>query len=149
MTRKLRPCGTQSAYRRHLNRGEVPCAPCRAANSARQNPAGDSALRVGEQEWGKVLDDEPPKITWRRKPNGVFVATSVHDPHADTSPGAQAGRLRAAAEEAERGYAAQQAERERLEVLRLMRDQADGVAERFRKHRADNTPLMTAARTAL
>lgn len=146
MTRKLRPCGTQSAYRRHLNRGEVPCAPCRAANTARTNPGSESALRVGEREWGEVLDRDPPKITWRRKPNGVFVATSVHDPHADTSPGAQAGRLRAAADEAEREYAAQQAERARLEFLREMREEADEVAERFRKHRADNTPLMTAAR---
>ena len=30
--RELRPCGTLAAYRRHLRRGERPCAACRAAS---------------------------------------------------------------------------------------------------------------------
>lgn len=85
MPRKLRPCGTQSAYRRHLNRGEAPCAECRAANTARTNPGSQSALRVGEQEWGAALNANPPVITWRRKNNGIWVATSVQDPHAETA----------------------------------------------------------------
>lgn len=32
----LMPCGTESAYRRHLRRGEQPCVPCTEANAARQ-----------------------------------------------------------------------------------------------------------------
>ena len=28
------PCGTVSAYKRHLRHGETPCAACRAANAA-------------------------------------------------------------------------------------------------------------------
>lgn len=31
--RALSPCGTESAYRRHLRRHEEPCGPCRRANS--------------------------------------------------------------------------------------------------------------------
>lgn len=85
MTRKLRPCGTQSAYRRHLNRGEVPCAPCRAANTARTNPGSPSALRVGEQEWALELDANPPVIVWAKDHHGVFRAVSIDDPHAEKS----------------------------------------------------------------
>jgi hypothetical protein len=32
MTKALKPCGTTSAYRRHLHRGEQPCDACREAN---------------------------------------------------------------------------------------------------------------------
>jgi Zn ribbon nucleic-acid-binding protein len=28
-----KPCGTRAAYRRHRTAGEVPCAPCKAAQS--------------------------------------------------------------------------------------------------------------------
>ncbi len=34
MSRPLAPCGTPSAYRRHLRRWEHPCRPCRAAHAA-------------------------------------------------------------------------------------------------------------------
>lgn len=30
-SKRLRPCGTAAAYRRHVRRGEEPCAACRAA----------------------------------------------------------------------------------------------------------------------
>lgn len=30
---RLAPCGTYSAYQRHIRRGETPCAACRKANS--------------------------------------------------------------------------------------------------------------------
>ena len=30
------PCGTRSAYMRHLNRNETPCQACKDANSAHQ-----------------------------------------------------------------------------------------------------------------
>lgn len=32
--REPEPCGTREAYQRHRRRGETPCEPCRAANSA-------------------------------------------------------------------------------------------------------------------
>ena len=34
--RKLKPHGTPAAYRRHVKAGEVPCEPCREAESERQ-----------------------------------------------------------------------------------------------------------------
>lgn len=32
-TRELQPCGTPAAYMRHRAHGELPCLPCRVANS--------------------------------------------------------------------------------------------------------------------
>lgn len=94
MPRNLRPCGTQSAYRRHLNRGEAPCAECRAANTARTNPGSPSALRVGEQEWGAALDANPPVIVWRYCPfRKVQVAVSIHDPHTEKPQSVERRRL--------------------------------------------------------
>jgi hypothetical protein len=29
--RRVKPCGTEAAYKRHWRRGEVPCEPCRRA----------------------------------------------------------------------------------------------------------------------
>ena len=133
MTRKLRPCGTQSAYRRHLNRGEVPCAECRAANTARTNPGSPSALRVGEQEWSVVLDADPPVIEWVKNSRGIFVAASVRDPHAETK--------------AAREWDARMAREE--ETLAAMEEQAREVAARFEQHRADNTPLLASARRTI
>lgn len=31
--RKLKPCGTVAAYKRHLKHKEVPCMPCNTANT--------------------------------------------------------------------------------------------------------------------
>jgi hypothetical protein len=84
VTRKLRPCGTQSAYRRHLNRGEEPCAPCKAANTARTNPGSDSARRVYEIEMDMELDANPPVIVWAKNSRGISEAVFIDDPHAET-----------------------------------------------------------------
>ena len=35
--REPEPCGTREAYQRHRRRGETPCEPCRAANSAAES----------------------------------------------------------------------------------------------------------------
>lgn len=145
MPRKLRPCGTYAAYARHLRNNEKPCEPCLAANRERSN-AAPSGFNHYEWEMTRALEAEPPDIGWRRKHNGVWVHTYINDPHAETTTAAQA---RAAAEAAEREEAARQAEISRLQVLQLMQEEADEVAERLRKHHADNTPLMTAARTPL
>jgi len=34
VTRKLKPCGTLAAYKRHLRMGEKPCDACTSANTA-------------------------------------------------------------------------------------------------------------------
>jgi len=129
MTRKLQPCGTRAAYVRHLYNNQDPCDACKAANvqHAANSPSGTNRY---EYEATVALNANPPVITWRRKNNGVWVATSVHDPHAET--GAQrAWEERMAREEA---------------ALAAMEEQAREVAARFEQHRADNTPLMTSAR---
>lgn len=99
-----------------------------------------------ERDMDEALEADPPQIVWRKDNHGILRAVSVSDRHAEGTTAAQARRLRAAAEIAEREEAARQAEITRLQVLELMQAEADEVAERFRKHRADNTPLMSAAR---
>lgn len=86
------------------------------------------------EQMDAALKAQPPVIVWRKNKRGVMVAVEVNDPHAERSIEAQAERLRASAARAER---------------ELMEDEAREVAERLRKHRADNTPLMVAARSAI
>lgn len=76
-----------------------------------------------------ALAESPPEIRWERR-SGVMVAIEVDDPHTATKT------------------AAQRLEQARLR-LRKHQQEADEVAERFRKHRVDNTPLMNAARTEI
>lgn len=44
---KLKPCGTEAAYRRHLRHGESPCGPCRraAAKSKQRRRGAERQLR--------------------------------------------------------------------------------------------------------
>jgi len=86
------------------------------------------------EEMDRLLEKAPPIIRWEKNKRGVMVAVEVHDPHGETSTTGQANRLRASADRAER---------------ELMEDEAREVAERFRKHRANNTPLLAAARTEI
>lgn len=44
--RKVAACGTRSGYARHLRLGEPTCAPCRAANSARNKKADAETARL-------------------------------------------------------------------------------------------------------
>ena len=37
MTRKLKPCGTLAAYKRHISKGEKPCNACQQANTDHAN----------------------------------------------------------------------------------------------------------------
>ncbi len=46
----LRPCGTHAAYRRHLNRGEEPCEPCRQANAADDRKARAAARAAAARQ---------------------------------------------------------------------------------------------------
>jgi hypothetical protein len=102
----------------------------------------------GRTAMDEALERQPPSITWRKNNRGVWIATSIQDPHAETSVEAHADRMRAAAEMASREQArlyALEAERQRAR----MRTQAAEVAERFEQHRANNTSLMQAARTEI
>lgn len=146
MTRKLQPCGTRAAYARHLYNDEDPCAACKSANVIRVKGALSGGGNTYEQDMQRALDANPPEIVWKKDRRGVMRAVEVNDPHAEASAAAQAQRLRRSAEVAEREEAARQAEVSRLQVLRLMQDEAAEVVERFRKHRADNAPLLTSAR---
>lgn len=85
-------------------------------------------------EMDAALAERPPVIKWAKNKRGVMVAVEIHDPHAEKSTEAQAERLRDNAARYER------------EALELMEDEAREVAERFRKYRADNSPLQAAAR---
>ena len=87
-----------------------------------------------EAEMDEALAAHPPEIVWKKNRHGVLVAMKVRDPHAERSIEAQAERLRASAAHIERD---------------LIEEEAAEVAERFRRYRADNTPLMVAARTAI
>ena len=51
MTRSLAPCGTTSAYNRHLRNSETPCAECRAANAASQRDKLDQSPHLRERQW--------------------------------------------------------------------------------------------------
>jgi hypothetical protein len=92
MPRKLRPCGTRAAYQRHLYNKEEPCEACKAANVVRAMSApsgGGKKAREIDVSNRYVADGDlalrlnPPRITWRRKPNGIWVHTSINDPHAE------------------------------------------------------------------
>lgn len=85
------------------------------------------AANTYEAEMNALLEKHPPEIIWRRNNRGILVAVEVHDPHGETTIQAQAERLRASADRAERAEAYE-------------------VAEAIRQHRANNTPLMTSAR---
>lgn len=151
--RKLKPCGTQAAYLRHIKRKEKPCEPCVLANRAakaeyaatydrRAKGEGKAArpmqpTTVHTTAADKALAERPPVIVWEKNSRGIFVAVSVQDPHAD-SVGHQELMDRIDRREA------QEAKR-----LQVMREEARRVAARFEQARRDTTPLMTAARTEI
>lgn len=48
MARKLHPCGTWAAYKRHLRTGEDPCGPCRQASRDQKNRRNEDRRRARE-----------------------------------------------------------------------------------------------------
>lgn len=52
MPREVAPCGTPTAYRRHLRKGETPCLACKKAESDRQaaNRAEEDRLKAAERD---------------------------------------------------------------------------------------------------
>lgn len=57
--RKLQPCGTTGAYRRHLKHGETPCDPCKeaATEDARQRRARQRKA-AAQRAWAEPVDNE-------------------------------------------------------------------------------------------
>lgn len=119
---------------------------CRPCIRERQSGYHAGSQGVGRHNKGfnkertamdEILEANPPVIEWRKKNNGVRVAVSVYDPHAETSAQAQAERLR---------YAAQLAleEEARENAAQYERDRAE-----YERRRRENTSLMQAARTPL
>lgn len=49
MARPLAPCGTRSAYTRHLRNGEAPCEACKAANAAYAKPNNAARQRAWQR----------------------------------------------------------------------------------------------------
>lgn len=103
----------------------------------------------------KALTERPPVIVWESR-GGVQVAVEVNDPHTEnrkrgrTKKPAEPKKARpitAAAYKAALAAHALELEEAQRRRLESMQTEADDVAERFRKHRADNTDLMKAART--
>lgn len=99
-----------------------------SAGVGRHNDGTFNRVRTAMDE---ALAANPPKIVYRKGKGGIYHAIEVRDPHAETT--------------AQLEWDARMAREE--EALAAMREEADEVAERFRKHRADNTPLLAAART--
>lgn len=76
--RKLKPCGTVSAYKRHLYNRETPCAACKAANTELRRQRVDPYAA----EMNRALEKNPPVIHWVfDKRSRVMVAAVIQDPH--------------------------------------------------------------------
>lgn len=89
------------------------------------------------REMDEALAKAEPVIVWRKNNHGVMVHVSIDDPHAEGGSAADRERRQYA-------YAvALDGQRAAMEL------EAHEVADRFEKHRADNTPLMNAARSQL
>jgi hypothetical protein len=101
------------------------------------------------KEMDEALAKRPPVIKWEKNKRGVMVAVEVHDPHAERSTDAQADRLYASADRADRKAAAKTTEQARLRLVEMLQEDADQVADRFKTHRANNTRLLNAAKRAI
>lgn len=111
-------------------RWHVPEATRRIRTPVAGRAGGIGRMNTYEAEMTKALEKHPPEILWRKNNRGILVAVEVRDPYGETTIQAQAERLRASADRAERAEAYE-------------------VAEAIRQHRANNTPLMTSARSVL
>jgi hypothetical protein len=83
MTRTLRPCGTQAAYKRHLRNHEPPCDECRHGETERKRGFGPAEEQT---QFDLDLAEHPPQIIWRKNSHGVREAIYVDDPHAEREP---------------------------------------------------------------
>ena len=62
MSRELRPCGTEAAYRRHITAGEQPCEPCREAKREKaRRQYRQRVARYGRRVSGRGLPASAPE----------------------------------------------------------------------------------------
>lgn len=109
------------------------------------------------QEMDRLLEKAPPVIKWAKNKHGVMVHVEIDDPHTESRKRGRAKAeapmkarpLTAAAYKAALAARALELREARERRLEAMQTEADEVAERFRKHHAENTPLLNAARSAL
>lgn len=72
-TRELSPCGTHAAYKRHLKRGEEPCAECRAANVEQTLASRAKARRAKEPlDWPDPPGSDCSGREWLEWLHGVL-----------------------------------------------------------------------------
>lgn len=84
--------GTIAAYWKHHRSDTTPCPACKKAWSQYvserrklNKPARPSNfVNTETRAMDRLLAEKPPRITWRKKSNGIWVHTSINDPHADT-----------------------------------------------------------------
>jgi hypothetical protein len=127
--------------------------------------------RAYRDEYDAQIAANEPVIEWAKNRHGIFVAVKVHDPHRDCGQNKtkdacirghkfteantiirRDGRQCRTCKNEDRKPLTPEQKQRALELKRLrrrMREEAAEVAERFRKHRADNSPLMAAARTEI
>jgi hypothetical protein len=116
---------------------------CRACTRERKSGYHKGSQGVGrhngislngyELAMAEALEADPPVIVWRKDKGGVKRPVKVKDPHAET--------------QAQRDWDERMAREEAR--LAALQEHADEIAERIRKHTADNTPLMAAARAEI
>lgn len=145
MKRTPEPHGTKAAYMRHWRANEEACGPCKEAN-ARQSPrrpAREANPRNREQTaYDKAIAANPPKILWVKSSKGIFVAAKVIDPHAEAGQYVPVERCKNDhVFDAENTVWRADGSRE-CRACKRQRDR-----EYFARKRAENSPLVAAART--
>ena len=107
------------------------------------------------EEMDRLLEKAPPVIKWVKNKHGVMVHVEINDPRTENRKRGRAKKaeapkkarpLTAAAYKAALAAHALELREARERRLESMQTEADEVAERFRKHHAENTQLLNAAR---
>lgn len=143
---------------------------------SRQPPKVSAYVNGYTEKDEALVAAHPPQITWRKGKHGIWVAAKVVEtptranasrpPVSSRSPRCRYGHrltpdnvdvtragyrrcLTCKADKQERRDAQRRALEAAVEAMALQPMEVDAaeVAERFRKHRAANTPLMQSART--
>lgn len=70
MARKLKPCGTEAAYRRHLDHDEEPCQDCKRAAAEARDSRRDKKKAASRQN-ATMHDLAAPLFAQRRAPVDV------------------------------------------------------------------------------
>lgn len=145
MKRTPEPHGTKAAYMRHRRAGEDACGACKKATSSPRRPPRESNPGNREQTaFDKVIAANPPRILWVKNNRGILVAAKVIDPHAEAGQYVPVDRCKNDhLFDAENTVWRADGSRE-CRACKRQRDR-----EYFARKRAENSPLVAAARTEL